>query len=60
MNEEELAHWALTLLANVSEGDWSQQTPEWRAAARRYFEAYHARARRITEDFAAAERHPHE
>jgi hypothetical protein len=37
----DLAYWAWTLLANVSEGDWSQQTTEWQQAVVRWRDAFH-------------------
>lgn len=30
------------IIANVSESDWSKQTPEWQAAAVRWRDRYHA------------------
>jgi hypothetical protein len=37
----DLAYWAWTLLANVSEGDWTQQTTEWQQAVVRWRDAFH-------------------
>lgn len=36
---------AWVLLANVSEGDWTQQAPEWQAAVVRWRERFHASLR---------------
>jgi len=38
---DDLDYKAWVLLANVSEGDWTKQTPEWREAALRWREAFH-------------------
>jgi hypothetical protein len=39
--EAGLAYWAWTILANVSEGDWTKQTPEWQEAVVRWRDAFH-------------------
>jgi hypothetical protein len=36
-----LVHWAWSVIANVSEGDWDKQPPEWRDAAITWRDAYH-------------------
>lgn len=41
----DLLHTAMTILANVSEGCWDRQTPEWQAAARRWMDEHAARSR---------------
>lgn len=37
-----LAESAWGLIANANEGNWERATPEWRAAAERWRDAYHA------------------
>lgn len=39
---QDLAYTAWTIIANVSEGDWSKQTEEWRGAAVRWRDQFHA------------------
>lgn len=39
---DDLAYWAWTILANVSEGRWEDQTPEWQEAVVRWRDAFHA------------------
>jgi len=39
---EELLYDAWVVIANVSEGDWEKQTPEWKDAAKRWRDAWHA------------------
>lgn len=41
--EADLAYTAWTIIANVSEGDWSKQTEEWQGAATRWRDQFHAR-----------------
>jgi len=38
----DLPYMAWTLLANVSEGDWTKQTPEWQGAVVRWRDEFHA------------------
>jgi hypothetical protein len=40
--EGDLAYWAWTIIANAYGGDWSQAQPEWRGAAERWRDAFHA------------------
>lgn len=37
----DLAYLAWVVIANVSEGDWSKQTPEWQEAAANWRDKYH-------------------
>lgn len=53
----ELAETAWGIIANASHGDWSQETTEWRAAAERWRDAYHAFLRE-TADEGKAEHEP--
>lgn len=39
---DDLGYMAWTIIANVSEGDWTQQTDEWQAAAVRWRDQFHA------------------
>ena len=39
--EGELIMGAWGLLANVSEGDWTKQTPGWQAAVKNWRQAFH-------------------
>ena len=39
---DDLAYTAWTIIANVSEGDWSKQTEEWQGAAIRWRDQFHA------------------
>lgn len=41
-DDRDLTHMAWVILANVSEGDWSKQTPEWQTAVTKWREDYHA------------------
>lgn len=38
----DLAYWAWTVIANVSQGRWDEQTEEWQHAATRWRDAFHA------------------
>jgi hypothetical protein len=38
-----LLHWAMTIIANVSDGRWSDQSAEWQGAAERWNAALDAR-----------------
>ena len=38
----DFAYTAWVLLANVSEGDWTKQTPQWQAAAARWRDRWFA------------------
>lgn len=39
---EDLMYQAWAVIANVSEGDWTQQDPRWVAAAERWRDQWHA------------------
>ena len=39
-----LGEWAVVIISNVSEGDWTQEVDEWQDAARKWMDAFHARA----------------
>jgi hypothetical protein len=41
MDELDLLELAWALIANVDGGDWLEQTPEWRGAARRFRDGWH-------------------
>ena len=40
--EQELMHWAWTVIANAYGGNWSRAKPEWKDAAMSWRDAYHA------------------
>ncbi len=39
--DSDLLYQAWGVIANVSQGDWAQQTPEWQDAAKRWRDAWH-------------------
>jgi hypothetical protein len=41
--ENDLDYLAWTIISNVSGGDWSKQTDEWRRAAIRWRDDFHAK-----------------
>jgi hypothetical protein len=43
----DLCYLAWTVIANVSEGDWTRQPPEWREAATAWRDAFHLELNRL-------------
>lgn len=41
--DDDLIYTAWAIIANAGEGDWSRETPDWRDAAVRWRDRFHAR-----------------
>lgn len=39
--QPDIVGWAIAIISNVSEGDWSKQSAEWQKAARKWLDAAH-------------------
>ncbi len=45
---KDLLDWAWTI--NAGDGDWDKETPEWKTAAERWRDAYHAEPEKSGEE----------